>query len=147
MIKCVSFDKTGAWFFFFYESNGALLNSLMLKKMQTSYGNLQMSASLQTQVLMAWGQVLVNLQLKCARGVVAGGGSCPPASCSTSQGHTHRHTHSLFPRAMNGPSPGAGSPSKTSETSTRFRTYTYTAFSYALVVHFTPVSRMLQLTQ
>lgn len=53
MIKCVDFDKTGAWYVF-SESNGALLNSLMLKKMQTSYGNLQMSASLQTQVLMVW---------------------------------------------------------------------------------------------
>lgn len=88
MIKCAGFDKTGACYFF-SETNGALLNSLMLKKMQTSYGNLQMSASLQTQVLMVWGQVLVNLQLKCARGIVAGGGGCPaPAPCSTSQRHT-----------------------------------------------------------
>lgn len=94
MIKCVGFDKTGAWYFS-SESNGALLNSLMLKKMQTSYGNLQMSASLQTQVLMVWGQVLVNLQLKCARGVMASSGGCPPAPRSTSQRHTHRHTQSV----------------------------------------------------
>lgn len=96
MIKYVGFDKTGAWYFFFSESNGALLNSLMLKKMQTSYGNLQMSASLQTQVLMVWGQVLVNLQLKCARGIVAGGGGCSsPAPCSTSQQYTHIDTQSV----------------------------------------------------
>lgn len=95
MIKCVRFDKTGAWYFFF-ESNGALLNSVMLKKMQTSYGNLQMSASLQAQVLMVWGQVLVSLQLKCARGMVAGSGGCSsPAPCTTSQRHTHTHTESV----------------------------------------------------
>lgn len=110
MIKCVGFDKTGAWYFF-SETNGALLKNLMLKKMQTSYGNLQMPASLQTQVLMVWGQVLINFQLKCARGIVADGGGCPsPAPWSTSQRHTHRDTHSLFPRAMNGPSPGPGLP-------------------------------------
>lgn len=147
MIKCVGFDKTGAWYFF-SETNGALLNSLMLKKMQTPYGNLQMSASLQTQVVMAWGQVLVNLQLKCARGIVAGGGGCPsPAPCSASQRHTHTDTHSLLPRAMNGPNPGPGSPPETSERSTGFRTYAYTALSYALMVLFMPVSRMLHLTQ
>lgn len=83
MNKCVGFDKTGGWYFF-SESNGVLLNSLMLKKMQTSCGNLQMSASLQTQVFMVQGQVLVNLQLKCARGIVAGGGDyLSPAPCST----------------------------------------------------------------
>lgn len=121
----------------------------MLKKMQTSYGNLQMPASLQTQVLMVWGQVLVNFQLKCDRGIVAGGGGCPsPAPWSTSQRHTHTHTdtHSLFPRAMNGPSPGPGLPPK-HQRSTGFRTYAYTALSYALVVLFMPVSRMLHLTQ
>lgn len=157
MIKCVSFDKTEAcWvvfflvfcFFFFSERNGALLSSLMLKKMQTSYGNLQMSASLQTQVFMVWGQVLVNLQLKCARGIVAGGGGgcLSPAPCSTSQRHTHRHTQSV-PKTMNAPSPGVSLPPKISERSTRFRTYAYTALSYALVVLFMPVSRMLHLTQ
>lgn len=52
MIKCVGFDKTGAWYFFFRRAMRHLLNSLMLKKMQTSYGNLQMSASLQTQEFM-----------------------------------------------------------------------------------------------
>lgn len=44
---------------------------------------------------------------------------------------------------MNGP----GSPPKTSERSTGFRTYAYTALSYALVVLFMPVSRILHLTQ
>lgn len=152
MIKCVGFDKTRAWYFF-SESNGALLNSVMLKKMQTSYGNLQMSASLQAQVLMVWGQVLVSLQLKCARGMVAGSGGCPsPAPCTASQRHPHPHTptptpQSLFPKAMDGPRPGAGSPPKTLERSTGFRTYAYTALSYALVVLFVPVSRMLHLTQ
>lgn len=83
MIKCVGFDKTGAWYFF-RRAMRHLLNSLMLKKMQTSYGNLQMSASLQTQEFMVGGQVPVNLQLKCARGIVAGGGDyLSPAPCST----------------------------------------------------------------
>lgn len=64
MIKCLGFDKTGAcffgfflFFFFCYERSGALVNSLTLKKTQTSYGNPQASASLQVQVLMVWGQV------------------------------------------------------------------------------------------
>lgn len=92
MIKCLGFDKSGAWYFF-SESNGALLNSWMLKKMQTSNGNLQMSAFLQARVLMVWGQVLVSLQLKCARGMLAGGGGCPsPAPCAASQRHTQTHT-------------------------------------------------------
>lgn len=62
--------------------------------------------------------------------------------------HTHTHTpQSLFPKAMDGPRPGAGSPPKHRERSTGFRTYAYTALSYALVVLFMPVSRMLHLTQ
>lgn len=146
MIKCVRFDKTGAWYFF-SESNGALLNSVMLKKMQTSYGNLQMSASLQAQVLMVWGQVLVSLQLKCARGMVAGSGGCSsPAPCTTSQRHTHTH-RVCFPKPWMGQGLGLAPPPKTSKRSTRFRTYAYTALSYALVVLFMPVSRMLHLTQ
>lgn len=108
MIKCVGFDKTRAWYFF-SESNGALLNSVMLKKMQTSYGNLQMSASFLAQVLMVWGQVLVSLQLKCARGMVAGSGGCPsPAPCTASQRHTHTHIHTLTHHRVCSPKPWMG---------------------------------------
>lgn len=45
MIKCVGFDRTGACHFV-SERSGALVNSLMLKKTQTSYGNPGASASL-----------------------------------------------------------------------------------------------------
>lgn len=87
--------------------------------------------------------VPVTLQLKCARGMVAGGGGCPPpAPCTPSQRRA-----GLFPKATKRPSPRAGSPTRTSERSNRFRTYAYTTLIYAVVVPFMPISRMLHWTQ
>lgn len=60
---------------------------------------------------------------------------------------THTHTTESVPQSHGWAKAWGWLPPKTSERSTRFRTYAYTALSYALVVLFMPVSRMLHLTQ
>lgn len=144
MNKCVGFDKTGACHFFFWEKwgiskwfNAEENTDFLRKSLSVCFFSGSSTHGLGSSL------VLVRLQLKCARGMVAAGGGCTsPAPCTLSRRHT-----GLFPKATKRPSPGAGSPTRTSERSNRFRTYAYTTLIYALVVPFMPVSRMLYLTQ
>lgn len=105
-----------------------------------------MPASLQAQVLVVWGQVLVSLQLKCARGMLAGSGGCPsPAPCTASQRHTQTHI-ACSPKPWMGQALGLAPPPNRQREALDLGP-TLIQRSYALVVLFMPVSRTLHLTQ
>lgn len=128
MIKCLGFDKTGAWYFFFWEQWGI-----------TKQFNAEENADF------LWKSPNVCFSSDSStHGLGSSSGQPPTQVCQGSSGwqwwlsfscsllcitKTHTDTHGLLPQATNGPSPGAGSPPRTSETSTRFRTCAYTVLS------------------